>query len=99
MAHFYIVFNEVQLGRLVRARAALARMHAIGERLADNRLCSYAAWMTGWTEALEGRAAAAVASCERALDLATDPISAGYAAAWLAMHISKAEMPAPPCHG
>jgi tetratricopeptide (TPR) repeat protein len=83
MAHFYIVFNDVQLGRLVRARAALARMDAIGERLADNRLCSYAAWMTGWTEALEGRAAAAVASCERAVELATDPISAGYAAAWL----------------
>src|SRR5262245_47667258 len=82
-ANFYILFNEVQLGRFGRARAAAARMHAIGERLADNRLCSYAAWMTGWVEAHEGQFAAAVASCERAIDLATDPISAGYAHAWL----------------
>jgi DNA-binding SARP family transcriptional activator len=82
-ANFYILFNEVQLGRFAPAREAAARMHAIGERLADNRLCSYAAWMTGWIEAHEGQFAAAVASCERAIALATDPISAGYADAWL----------------
>jgi hypothetical protein len=41
-----ILFNEVQLGRFARARAA-ARIHAIGERLGDNRLCRCAAWMTG----------------------------------------------------
>jgi tetratricopeptide (TPR) repeat protein len=83
MAHFYVAFNEVQLGRLARARASLARMHAMGERLADNRLRNYAAWMTGWNEALEGRFSAAVASCERALELATDAVSAAWAVAWL----------------
>ena len=82
-ANFYIVFNEIQLGHLGRAREAAARMRAIGERLADNRLLSYAAWMTGWIEALEGRFSVAIASCERARELATDPISAGYAAAWI----------------
>jgi len=83
MAHFYTAFNDGQLGRLARARASLARLRAIGEAIADNRLCNYAAWTTGWTEALEGRQAAAVGSCERALELATDPVSAAYAAAFL----------------
>jgi tetratricopeptide (TPR) repeat protein len=82
-ANFYILFNEAQLGRLAPARAAAARMHAIGERIGDKRLCSYAAWMTGWMEAHEGRFAEAIASCERAIELATDPISAGYASAYL----------------
>jgi DNA-binding SARP family transcriptional activator len=83
MAHFYKASNEVQLGRLGRARAALVPMQALGERLADDRLQSYVAWVTGWTEALEGRAAAAVASCERALALATDVVSTGFASAFL----------------
>jgi DNA-binding SARP family transcriptional activator len=83
MAHFYVAFNEMQRGRLARARTSLARMRAIGEHLADNRLRNYAAWMTGWNEALEGRLSAAVASCERALELATDAVSAAWAVAWL----------------
>lgn len=82
MAHFYTAFNEAQLGRLARARAALAHMHPIGERLGDNHLCSYAAWITGWIEALEGQFSAAVASCQRAFELATDPVSAAWALAW-----------------
>jgi DNA-binding SARP family transcriptional activator len=83
MVRFYTAMNAISSGRFAEARATLGRMRAVGEAIADNRLQSYATWATGWCEALEGRAADATASCRRAIDLTTDPVSAAYASAFL----------------
>jgi tetratricopeptide (TPR) repeat protein len=83
MAHFHVALNELHLGRLGRARAALVRVNAIGEQLADNRLCNYAVWLTAYIETLEGRFSSGIASCERALERATDPVNAAHGGAFL----------------
>ncbi len=83
LAHFYTAFNDALLGRFGKARDALGRLRAISEAIDDNRLRTTAAWATGWTEALAGQAATAIASCEQALGLATDAVSAAAATAFL----------------
>jgi tetratricopeptide (TPR) repeat protein len=83
LAHFYVAFNAALRGRFAEARDALGRLHAISDAIADNRLRSTAAWATGWAEALAGHGDAAIASCEQALGLATDAVSAAAATAFL----------------
>lgn len=63
------------LGQLGRMLDAAARTEAIGERLGDQRLRSYALWSRGWALAARGDPTAAIAACRRAVELAPDPVS------------------------
>lgn len=83
MAHFYRAMNFISLGRFSAAHQSLGRLRAVAEAIGDNRLQSYAAWTGGWAEAQEGQAREAMASCQRALTLATDPVSHAYASAFI----------------
>lgn len=83
MAHFYVAVNYLLLGRFELALNASAQAQAVGERIADPRLQSYAAFVDSWTEASRGEWETAIDECQRSRKLAPDPVSSAYASAWL----------------
>jgi tetratricopeptide (TPR) repeat protein len=63
----------VYLGELALAQPAFDQVRRLGEALGDRRLQSYAAWNTGRVCMVQRDHAAAIAVCQHALALATDP--------------------------
>lgn len=83
MAHFVQGLNALSLGRFDTAIEAAARAAALGEALTDRRLQTFAAWLTGWTQATCGACDVGIAACRRALDLSSDPLNTAFAMGWL----------------
>src|SRR5262249_17843756 len=74
-AHSYLGANQGLVGRFDEALSDAARAHAVGTAVGDPRLQCYAAFLTGWLEAMRGEWAPAVEACERSRSLAPDPVS------------------------
>ena len=85
MAHWSVVLNCLPVGDFDTGRAAAARAGAIGEAIGDRRLENYAAWATGWIEALSGAGDAAADLCRRALERSQDPVNTAYATGQLGL--------------
>ena len=74
-AHWAVGLNHAQTGEFEPALAAEGRAHAIGEAIGDARLQTIAQWVTGIIYASVSEADAGIAACQRALDLAPDPLN------------------------
>jgi tetratricopeptide (TPR) repeat protein len=75
--------NAVALGDLSLALDVARRTEAIAATTGDPRNQSFGEWLRGWALALTGATTEAIEACQRALDLATDPVSRAVASQWL----------------
>ncbi len=82
-AYWMVGLNYSQMGEFEPALEAEGRAHAIGEDLGDPRLQTFAAWVSGMIYAAIGEFDAGIASCERALRSAPDPLERAIAAGCL----------------
>jgi tetratricopeptide (TPR) repeat protein len=62
-------------GRFAEGLAMEARAAALADDMADRRLASYAAWTSGFIQALAGNLDAALQDCRRSVELALDPLN------------------------
>jgi hypothetical protein len=58
---------------------ALHQTEALGLTLQDPHLQSYAAFTTGWIEAMRGASTVGIQACQRGYALATDPVNTAHA--------------------
>jgi predicted ATPase len=79
LAYFVLGLNCLLFGDCDRALEAEAQADAIGQELGDPYLQSFAAWATGWGQAMRGEWEASRAACQRGLELAPDPLSTALA--------------------
>ena len=75
MAHFYLGLNTSLLGEFAQALAALGQAQTIGDTIANPRLQSLTAWVTGWIYATQGEWETGLALCQRGLELSPDPLN------------------------
>jgi len=90
MAHWAAALNLLVLGQFEEALAAVGQLREVGQALEDSRLLSYAAWTAGWVHASQGDHETGIEECERAFDLAQDPVSAAYASGHLGFALLQA---------
>ncbi|PYN04311.1 MAG: hypothetical protein DME07_03835 [Candidatus Rokuibacteriota bacterium] len=92
MAHVYMGFDYVLLGKCAEVQEAAGRATAVGEAISDTRLQCYAAFTTSWIASMRGEAAVAIDDAERSRKLATDRVSGVYAAGFLGYaHVERGE--------
>src|SRR5437660_864852 len=92
MAHIYMGFDYVLLGKFAEMQEAAARATTVGKAISDTRLQCYAAFTTSWMASMRGEAAVAIDDAERSRKLATDRVSGVYAAGFLGYaHVERGE--------
>lgn len=79
MAHWVVGVAYALLGDFAQALEATARTEAVGVALQDPHVQSYAAFTTGWIEAMRGAPHSGLAACQRACDLALEPVNTAHA--------------------
>jgi DNA-binding NtrC family response regulator/tetratricopeptide (TPR) repeat protein len=84
--------NRLGAGDLGRALEAAREAEAIGRELGDRRIQSFAARTSGWVHSLRRDWAEALEACQRAVELAPDPIATALAVGWLGgVHLERAD--------
>jgi tetratricopeptide (TPR) repeat protein len=84
-AHCWLAANQAFTDDFPSAFAGAERARALGERLGDARLVSYASGQAGWFEAMRGDGESAIRRAQEALDRATDPLGRALATAVLGL--------------
>jgi tetratricopeptide (TPR) repeat protein len=82
-AEWVLGISHAFLGEFEPARAAFARVDALGRALGDLRLQSYAASSAGSLQVLRGEAAAGLAACRQGVAQAPDPLNRAVALGYL----------------
>ncbi|HSF01542.1 MAG TPA: hypothetical protein VLA62_00940, partial [Solirubrobacterales bacterium] len=79
-AHWVVALNYGQIGEFHLALEALERAGAVAESTGDPRQRTLVAWGAGILHAVMGEVERGVQECQRALDLAPDPLNRAIAA-------------------
>jgi len=83
-----LVLHLLHLGDFGPALETMDRMRAVGEAMGEVRLQADAAWTTARVYTVMGDAEAAIAACQRGVELAADPVARAMASGWLgAAHV------------
>ena len=80
MAYWVVGIVQALLGNFVAALQATTHADTLGQALQDPHIQSYAAFTTGWVEAMQGNTSAGLTACYRADELAVDPVNLAHAA-------------------
>jgi tetratricopeptide (TPR) repeat protein len=84
--------HQLHIGDFLPALEALERMRALGEITGEARMRSDAAWGGARVHTVMGEAEAAIAACQRAVELAPDPVARANTIGWLgAAHIENGD--------
>jgi tetratricopeptide (TPR) repeat protein len=75
--------NYLQVGRFEDGLSAAVRVREVGHSIGDPRLLTYAAFVTGWIQAMRGDWESSVESCEQSCKLSPDRVSGVYATGFL----------------
>jgi DNA-binding SARP family transcriptional activator len=73
----------LHVGDFGPALKVLERMRALAEGMGEVRLQAEAAWVHGRVHTVTGDVEAAIAACQRAVELASDPVARAIALGWL----------------
>jgi DNA-binding SARP family transcriptional activator len=75
--------HQLHIGDFVPALEAILRMRALAEATGEARMQSDAAWGEARVHTVMGEAEAAITACQRAVELAPDPVAKANAVGWL----------------
>jgi DNA-binding SARP family transcriptional activator len=78
-----LAVNLLHIGDLVPALEVLDRAGVLGETIGDAKMQADTAWTAGRVYTVMGEADAAIAACQRAVELAPDPVAKAIAIGWL----------------
>ncbi len=78
-----LALQLLHLGDFVPALETMDRMRAVGEAMGEVRLQADAAWTTARVYTVMGDVEAAIAACQRGVELAADPVARAMASGWL----------------
>jgi len=83
-----LALHLLHIGDFVPALEVLERMRTLGQATGEVRMQSDAAWSEGRIYTVMGEAETAITACQRAVDLAPDPVAKANAIGWLgAAHV------------